>query len=362
MRIDRAIVRQLEFELITPYKLSWGPMHRFEPFVVELVGTDGRSGWGEALIVPGYTTESVGGSWDRLLELAGRVTGSTLDDARGMVRASIAEYPGVASALLGAIDMLAGHRLLTMDTERRVPLLAPCQAMDPAAIRDEVASLFEQGFRTLKVKVGNEWRADLRRVECIQQALAGRGTIRLDANQAFSQEDGVNFAVNLSPDGIELFEQPCAADDWDANARVAARSAIPVMLDESIYDIADVDRAATIPGVGFVKLKLKKIGALDDLERGLTRIRALGLTPVLGDGVSIEIGCWMECCVAHGTIDNAGEMNGFLKTRTRLFVEPLPFEGGHVVLRRGWWPEVDRDVVAAHERARRDYAAPRVPG
>ena len=59
-------------------------------------------------------------------------------------------------------------------------------------------------------------------------------------------------------------------------------------------------------------------------------MRQLGMEPVLGDGLSSEIGCWMEACVASVTIRNAGEFNRFLKPNVRLFVEPLQFAAGEL--------------------------------
>src|SRR5438132_5113936 len=87
---------------------------------------------------------------------------------------------------------------------------------------------------------------------------------------------GLNtFARRVSPESIELLEQPCHAKDWDAAAAVVAVTAVPLMLDESIYSMDDIDRAARL-GASFVKLKLMKFGSLKRLERGLRRIRELG--------------------------------------------------------------------------------------
>ena len=82
---------------------------------------------------------------------------------------------------------------------------------------------------------------------------------------------------------------------------------------------ADVERAANIQNVGFCKLKLKRFGGLDLLKDAIDKVRQLGMEPVLGDGLSSELGCWMEGCVASVTIRNAGEFNGFLKPKMRLF-------------------------------------------
>jgi hypothetical protein len=89
----------------------------------------------------------------------------------------------------------------------------------------------------------------------------------------------------------------------------------------------------------------------------LERVRELGLEPVLGDGTSCELQCWMEACVARGVIRNAGEFNGFLKPKVRLFAEPLQFDAGALVLPAGYAPVVDRDVLAVHKIAHERYAA-----
>ena len=173
------------------------------------------------------------------------------------------------------------------------------------------------------MKVGKDVETDLKRVAAIQEAAAGRATLRLDANRAFSRDQGISFASRLDPNGIDLFEQPCDADDWEANGAVAGASRVPVMLDEPICTLADIERASRMDNVGFCKLKLKRFGGLDRLRDGLDAVRAHGMIPVLGDGLGSEVQSWLEACVARSTIDNAGEFNGFLKARDRPAV-PAP--------------------------------------
>lgn len=359
MAIERVIVRQVALPLSTPYKLSLLTMREFDPFLVEVWDDEGRTGFGEALIVPGYTSETVEGSWNLCCGLAEAVAGRGIEQAGAIARRAIPQGVGAASAVLAALDMATRHAVLAPTQDLAVPVLAPLNADEPAGMAQEIEQKIAQGFRTLKVKVGFDWRADLARVQAVQELAGGRASLRLDANQGFNSADGVEFARRLDPRGIELFEQPCHMDDWKANAVVAAVSTVPVMLDESIYDVSDIDRAGAIAGVGFVKLKLKKIGSVDMLLDALARIRAQGMTPVLGDGVSLEVGCWAEACVAARAIDNAGEMNGFLKTSTRLFENPLPFAGGAIHVPAGYLPRIDRDVLASCTRRERGFAAPR---
>lgn len=356
-RIAEITVRRLKVPLTVPYKVSLRTFHHFEPLVAELRDSDGRSAWGEAEIHAGYGHETAETGWDYCRRLAPLLIGRTPQEAVAVLTRTADGDPHAASILLSAAETLACHPALTLDQPLVVPLLAPVHSMDTARIGPEVEALLADGFRTLKVKVGFDVEADLRRLAAIQEASAGRATLRLDANQAFSRAQGCAFATALDPVGIELFEQPCDKADWDANAAVAAVSRVPVMLDKSIYGLADIGRAAVVPGVGFVKLKLKKLGGISRLIEGLERIRALGMEPVLGDGTATDIADWLEACVARHTIRNAGEMNGYLKLTTPLFTPRLPFADGAVRLPAGYAPEVDRAAIARFTTATERFAA-----
>ena len=53
-------------------------------------------------------------------------------------------------------------------------------------------------------------------------------------------------------------------------------------------------------------------------------------------------------------------MNGFLKPKTRLLANPLPFENGAIVVPEGYWPVIDEDVLKAHTLATERIAPARV--
>jgi len=126
---------------------------------------------------------------------------------------------------------------------------------------------------------------------------------------------------------------------------------------------ADIERAGPMDGVGLCKVKLKRFGGIDLLVEAIELIKSLGMTPVLGDGTSIEVGSWMEACIARAAIDNAGEFNGFLKPRDRLFTKPLLFEAGDIVLPKGYYPEIDWEFLKSREIAAPErFAATQVAG
>ena len=358
MRIREITLYRADLPLVTPYRLSYRTFESFEPLIVEIRDEDGREGWGEQHISPGSSAETRDGGWAFAREVGARLPGMTPADAKRHVAGRAGESEVAATALMTALEMLEDASVLTSAEDRRFRLLTAFDATEGAEIEREVETRLEQGFRTFKIKVGKDVGRDIEYLGLIQRAAAGRATLRVDANRAYSQGDGCRFAASIDPDGVELFEQPCASEDWDANAAVAAVSAVPLMLDEPICDLADIDRAATIPGVGLCKVKLKRFGSLAHLKAAIERIHSHGLGAVLGDGLGAEINCWMEARVADGLIDNAGEFNGFVKIRSeaRLLADPLPFEAGEIRLPAGWRPRMDRKRLATRTVARERLA------
>lgn len=348
MVIRDIVVRQLKLPLVKPYRVSFRTYTEFEPIVVEMVAEDGSVGWGEAYVPAGSTAESAESAWQFCCGQAARLTGKSALEIHEHLDREVPAAPFASCAMLSALAMVTRHSALVTSEELRIPLLVPVSATTREAIVPEIEERLAQGYRTFKVKVGWEVDTDLQRVRWVQEALRGRAMLTMDANRGYDLEQGMRFASNLDPEGIVLFEQPCEADEWDANAKVARVSTVPLMLDESIRNEQDIDRAASLENVKFVKMKLKRVGGVERALRSMKRAQDLGLGICLGDGVATEIMCWTEACVSRGFLSKAGDMNGFLKPKARLFANPLPFEGGNIVLKPGYWPEIDRAAIRSH--------------
>ncbi len=360
MKLKEIILHRLQIPLTTPYHLSFGDVRHFDTILIEARDADGRSGLGDATVLEAYSGESIDTTWTFCRQRAEDLTGGEAAAARARLAEGHHDHPFAVSALVSAIEMLEGNSILSPAAETRVPLLVPVNTTDLDAIPGEVEELIGRGYGTLKVKVGFDVDADLERFAVIQQAVAGRALLRLDGNQGYSREEASAFATRVEPQGIELFEQPCAAGDWEAAVAVARVSRVPMMLDESIFGVADIERAAELQAAAFIKLKLMKMGSLDRTLESLERIRALGMEPVLGNGVASDVGCWMEACLAARAVRNAGEMNGFLKPVGGIFAEPLTVDSGAIVLAPGFKPRLDEDKVASFAVASERFPAPGV--
>lgn len=339
--LQEITVYRLQVPLAKPYRLSFGAVEHYDTIVVELVDRDGGAGLGEATVLTGYTDETIDDSWRAAIQFARETAAGDGRSMRGTLPQLGKHYPFTATAFGTALEMLEGSPHLIVPRATAIPLVGLLHATDEDAIHAEFEQLLAAGYRTIKVKVGFDPAADARAIGAVQKVVKGRAAIRIDANQGYSAEQGMAFASALDPRDIELFEQPCAAGDWESHLAVARMSPVPLMLDESIYGVADIEKAAALGTATYIKVKLMKLGTLEALAQAIDRIRALGMRPVLGNGVACDLGCWMEGCIAAKHIDNAGEMNGFLKARAPLLTTELAFRDGALWLKPDFSPQLD---------------------
>lgn len=343
--INSITLHRLELPLTVPYKLAFGDVRHYDTILAVVISDDGRMGFGEATILTGYTDETIEGSWVLARELAGKVISRELSDIDRVLLPHLNKAPFTVTALYTAIEMLLSPEQYQIPKDVDVPILGILNGITKAEIFEEIEQLLNQGFRTIKVKVGFDVQKDLQKVWNVQSALANRGLIRIDGNQGFSQRQACDFIEQLDPRGIELFEQPCASNDWVSAVKTAEISPVDMMLDESIYGVNDIYRAKELNAAEYIKVKLMKFGSMKNLNDSILLIKSLGMKAVLGNGVATDVGCWMEAIVASKHIDNAGEMNGFLKPKDSILTNPLIFQNGSISLSKSYKPILNMNVL-----------------
>lgn len=137
-----------------------------------------------------------------------------------------------------------------------------------------------RGFRDLKLRVGFRDFADdlalLRRLRLLDPDLL----LSADANGAWNEEAAADRLQELAPLGLRYVEQPVS--DWDSAARLASASVVPIMLDESLCDMAAVKRLARTRAAPLAHLKLAKLGGIDRLMQAGKLLRDAGIGVMVG--------------------------------------------------------------------------------
>jgi L-Ala-D/L-Glu epimerase len=150
-----------------------------------------------------------------------------------------------------------------------------------------------RGFRALKVKMGD--REDLARLQAVRAE--SEAPLRVDANEGWTLESARELLPDLVELGVELVEQPFAADDVDSfRALREVEPRPPLVVDEGCHDLADV---APVSGYAdAINVKLAKSGGLREAVRMIHAARALGLRVLLGCMVESQLGVAPAAAIA----------------------------------------------------------------
>jgi len=135
-----------------------------------------------------------------------------------------------------------------------------------AEVAEAQAKIAAREFARFKVKIGFDTPArDIARLQRLRAALP-EAMIIADLNQAWSEATCIRWFPALAEIGIALVEQPLPAVQMEGMRRLAARSTMPLMLDEGVF--TDAEALASGGSAGQVlSLKLVKSGGLDAMRR-----------------------------------------------------------------------------------------------
>lgn len=125
----------------------------------------------------------------------------------------------------------------------------------------------DEGYKTLKIKVGENLKEDIEKILDISDATKGASYV-VDANQGYSVKEAVQFARTAYENDVNIvvFEQPIMWNNFDGLKVLRYNSPFPIAADESAKTKYDVYELIRNDCVDFVNIKLMKSGISDALS------------------------------------------------------------------------------------------------
>ncbi len=118
-----------------------------------------------------------------------------------------------------------------------------------------------RGQKILKLKFGSDIEHAMDVTRDIQEQLQDV-TILVDANQAWSLEDSKYFLDAFEGSNIDLVEQPLPADALQGLKELKEYSNIPIVADESCFNLEDVKDVVQSASADIINIKLMKCGGV----------------------------------------------------------------------------------------------------
>ncbi|MEX0725039.1 MAG: enolase C-terminal domain-like protein [Planctomycetaceae bacterium] len=117
-------------------------------------------------------------------------------------------------------------------------------------------------MRHVKIKVGVAGKNDLARLRAVRKAIGPRMDLRIDANEAWTPEELPRQLERFRDVNISSVEQPVPHEQLAGLAGQRGKSAIPIMLDESVCTREDLELAVREGYCDLVNLRISKCGGL----------------------------------------------------------------------------------------------------
>lgn len=133
---------------------------------------------------------------------------------------------------------------------------------DIAQMVEDSLAIKEAGFSAIKIKLGGDPDLDVERIREIRKAIGRDLPMRIDANQGWNPGDAARVLVALKDMRIQFCEEPIPRWDFMSLPQVRQCSPIPIMADESCFDVHDAQRLIHIGACDMLNLKLGKSGGL----------------------------------------------------------------------------------------------------
>jgi O-succinylbenzoate synthase len=175
----------------------------------------------------------------------------------------------------------------------RVPVNALIPAVAPDEAARQAAAAVADGFRCLKVKVGD--RHDVDRVAAVRDAagVASGVAVRVDANGAWAVDDAVARIERMSAFDLEFVEQPVPT--LAELAAVRRRVDVPVAADECVGGRDDARELARLGAADAIVLKVQPLGGV---RAALAVADAAGVPAIVTSMIETSIGLAAGLAVA----------------------------------------------------------------
>jgi L-alanine-DL-glutamate epimerase-like enolase superfamily enzyme len=319
------------FELLLKHPFTIAKFSRTStPLMLVQISHEGLSGYGEASMVP-----YMGESHESAVVFLTKVDVTRFKfpfDFQEIISYLDQVAPG-NPAIKAAIDIalhdLEGKLLnkpcwqLLGSTPKLMPVTSYTVGIDtPNVFRQKVKEA--EGFKVIKVKLGRH--SDKELIKIIRTITDV--PIYVDANQGWTDRaQSLDMIYWLQEQGVELVEQPMLKTDAASNAWLTERSPIPIIGDEAVQRLNDVENAAGV--YHGINIKLMKSAGMYEAGEMIAQARQLGLKVLIG--CMSETSCASLAAAALAPLCDWADIDGPFLTKNNPYQPPEFVDGKYAL-------------------------------
>jgi L-alanine-DL-glutamate epimerase-like enolase superfamily enzyme len=319
------------YELLLKHTFTSAKFSRTStPLMLVQITHEGQTGYGEASMVP-----YMGESHQSATEFLSKVDVSQFNYPFDF--AAITNYldsiapgqPAIKAAIDIALHDLDGKlqnkpcwQLLGSDPAK-MPVTSYTIGIDTKEVIIQKVKEAE-GLKVIKVKLGRD--SDKELIQTIRSVTDV--PLYVDANQGWTdRKQSLDLIYWLHEQGVQLIEQPMLKTDFDGNAWLTEHSPIPIIGDEAVQRLADVEAAKGV--YHGINIKLMKSAGMYEAHQMIKKARQLGLKILIG--CMSETSCATLAAAALAPQCDWADLDGPLLTTNNPYKNPEMVDGKWVL-------------------------------
>lgn len=324
-------VTRKEFELALKHPFSISKFTRTStPLLLLKLNYEGFTGYGEASMVP-YMGESYASANAFLnkVDFSRFVHPFNFAEIMAYLDSLEPGNPAIKAAIDIALNDLNGkilnqpcYQIYGAD-KNLMPVTSYTVGIDtPEVIREKLKDA--TNFKVVKVKLGRDNDQEL--IETIRSVTDL--PLYVDANQGWSdKKKAIDLCYWLHDQGVLLIEQPMDKNDLEGNAWLTERSPIPILADEAVQRLADMDK---LKGAYHgINIKLMKSCGMYEGHQMILKARSFGMKVLIGCMSETAIGSLAGAALAP--LCDWADLDGPWLTTNNPFDTPEMKDGRYVL-------------------------------
>lgn len=324
-------------------------------------------GWGQAVPSPTWSYETVGTVIATINRLAPHLKGANPTDIAGVhaimnrliapsfsTGAPIAKA-GVDLALHDLAGKIAGKSVPALWKKKPLEAITISYTLNPQKLEDVpsmIAAARAEGYKHFNIKVAPNPDFDVALAKEVRRHAPGT-FLWADANGGYDVETALAVAPKLRDAGVDVLEQPVAANRLSGFRALKQQGALPIILDEGVVNSVDLEEFIKLGMCDGLAMKPARTAGLLDAKKQIEMVQQRGLM-FLGSGLTdpdISLAATLQL---YGSfqLKYPAALNGLQFLRGSILKEPFALENGTLRVPTGPGLGVEVDASKFEEMRR----------
>lgn len=304
MKIEAVKTHILDHKLSQVFESASMRFDRRQHCLVEILCSDGTTGWGECLgpaapnaaVVRAYASALIGRDpleterlWIELYNLL-RDQGQRGLTVTALSGIDVALWDIKGKHFSAPISTLLGGRFRDGVKAYATGGFRKQGSDRVSDIAAEVAFYVKEGFHAVKIKIGFDVEEDLRVIAAARDAIGPKTRLMIDANHGYDTLEAIELGKRARHYGIDWFEEPVLPEDLEAYRAVRAGQAIPVAGGETWHTRYGMREPLASRAVDILQPDLCGVGGFSEMRRvaDMAAMHGIRLVPhVWGTGIAL---------------------------------------------------------------------------